>query len=77
MYKILNHLFGWDYIYWSNSASSGIAKVIIFPDGTIGYWRYRSTCVFDKITNPYQVIWLTCKPNKYKKYFKINNEQKD
>ena len=65
MYRLFHKWFGWDYILWKNSAASGIARVIIFPDETLGYWRYRTTRVFDKITEPKQVIWLTCKPEKY------------
>ena len=63
MYKIKHYLFGWDYVWWRNSADSGIVRVRVLPDGTIGYWRYGK--LFDKITDPNQVIWLTCKPEKY------------
>jgi len=65
MYKLLNKLFGWDYIYWKNSADSGIARVHVDYIGTIFYWRYRSTFILDKITKPEQVIWLTCSSSKY------------
>lgn len=65
MWKLTNKLFGWDYVIWKNSADSGIARVIVLSDGTIGYWRYRNICVFDKINNPKSVHWLTCHPSKY------------
>lgn len=65
MYKLLNRYFGWDYILWKNTASTGISRVIICPDETLGYWRYRSIKVFDKIEKSSDVIWLTCKPSKY------------
>lgn len=65
MYKIFNYLFGWDYIIWSNSADEGISRVRKTPDNVIWYWRYWSTKVADRITNPNEVIWLTCKPEKY------------
>jgi hypothetical protein len=65
MYRLWNYLFGWDYVIWNNSADQGIAKVITLPDGTIGYWRYKITNIFDEINNPNQVKWLTCSPNKY------------
>ena len=64
-YKLLNYLFGWDYILWRNSADNGLARVRVLPDGTIGYWRYSITKAFDKIESPDQVIWLTCYPEKY------------
>jgi hypothetical protein len=70
MYKLKNKLFGWDYIQWNNSADNGIARVILLKDGKIGYWRYRTTCVFDEIKSPEQVRWLTCHPIKY---FKIKS----
>ena len=65
MYKLFNYLFGWDYVIWSNSADAGIAKVRTLPDGTIGYWRYRTSGIFDEIKEPKQVKWLTCTPDKY------------
>lgn len=65
MWKLKNKLFGWDYVLWKNSADAGIARVIVFKDGTIGYWRYRITNVFDEINNPKEVHWLTCHPSKY------------
>lgn len=65
MYKLWNYLFGWDYVIWENSAAQGIARVKVLPDGTLGYWRYKITNVFDEIKEPKQVKWLTCKPDKY------------
>lgn len=65
MYKIFNKLFGFDYIYWENTADQGVARVFVTKDGNICYWRYRSTRLLDKITNPSQVVWLTCSPTKY------------
>jgi hypothetical protein len=65
MYKILNELFGWDYIHWHNTASQGISRVRVAADGTIYYWRYKSIKVLDKICAANAVVWLTCKPEKY------------
>lgn len=65
MYKLLNKLFGWDYIYWSNWADQGIARVYKAPDGGAYYFRYRSIKVIDVIRKEEQVIWLTCHPSKY------------
>lgn len=65
MYKLLNYLFGWDYIAWKNSIDSGIARVYLSGDGTAFYFRYRNICCIDKIHKPEQVIWLTCASKKY------------
>lgn len=67
MYKLLNYLFGWDYIYWHNSCAQGIARVYLAPDGACYYWRYRSIKVLDIIYKPSCVTWLTCTPDKYLK----------
>ncbi len=63
-YKIWNFLFGWDYIYWQNSADNGIARVMKLPDGKVVYWRYKLTKLMDIITDKNQVRWLTCPPKK-------------
>jgi hypothetical protein len=65
MYKLLNLLFGFDYIHWRNSADQGIARVHKSQDGVVWYWRYGLTQVADIITKKEQVIWLTCKAEKY------------
>jgi hypothetical protein len=65
MYKLLNLLFGWDYVYWTNGCDSGIARVREAPDNTIWFFRYRITNIIDKIKNPEDVTWLTCHPSKY------------
>lgn len=66
MYRLLNKLFGWDYIWWQNSCDQGIARIHATPDGTVWYWQYRITKLMR--TMPYErhhVVWLTCKPEKY------------
>lgn len=65
MYKIWNFLFGYDYIVWKNSADSNIARVHRGLDGKVWYYRYRLTYVIDKIKDKNEVIWMTCKPEKY------------
>lgn len=65
MYKLLNKIFGWDYIYWRNTCDGGISRVFITPDGKVSYWRYKITNILDEIKKPDDVIWLTCNPNKY------------
>ena len=69
-HKICNWLFGWDYVYWKNSADNGIARVRIDGEGNPFYVRYRITNVIDRLDKDYpfrEVIWLTCKPEKYLK----------
>jgi hypothetical protein len=65
MYKILNWLFGWDYIYWQNSCDQGITRVMKMPDGTVWFYRYKTTNCIDIINYPDDVLWLTCLPEKY------------
>jgi hypothetical protein len=65
MYKLLNKLFGWDYVQWKNTADQGIARAQVDGMRRIWYWRYKGTKVADIIHKPEQVIWLTCNPNKY------------
>ena len=65
MYRLWHWLFGWDYILWTNTADSGIAKVQTDYDGHVWYWRYRSTSVADTISKPEQVRWITCSSSKY------------
>lgn len=65
MYKLKNFLFGWDYIYWINTADRGIARVIKLHDGRVVFWRYFSIKVMDEIKDPKKVFWLTCHPSKF------------
>ena len=66
MWKVLHKLFGWDYISWKNTADNGIARVVALPDGTIGYWRYKNTKLFDVINElETRIVWLTCPRSKY------------
>jgi hypothetical protein len=67
LYKILNKLFGWDYILWSNTADSGIARILVDGYGRLFYWRYKSIKAADLVdtNNPKRYVWLTCHPSKY------------
>ena len=65
IYKLLNKLFAWDYIGWSNSADQGIARVHVDGMRRVWYWRYKGSKVVDIIVDPAKVVWLTCSPNKY------------
>jgi hypothetical protein len=64
-YKLLNWVFGWDYIYWSNSAAQGVARVYRDAEGSVYYWRYKITQLADPIEKPSDVMWLTCPSSKY------------
>lgn len=69
MYKILNKLFGWDYVFWKHHAGThGISRITQFPDGKYYICRYGSTLV--DLTNQYgeyglTLTYLTCDPSKY------------
>lgn len=65
IYKLWHRLFGWDYIYWKNSADQGISRIYKDALGNPFYWRYFSITVLDPIINEKQVTWLTCNPSKY------------
>jgi len=66
MYKLLNKLFGWDYIYWQNTCDQGVSRVHKSPDGTVWYWQYKTTKLIKTIPDYHKVIWLTCDPSKYR-----------
>lgn len=65
IYSILHLLLGWDYIHWGNLVDQGVARVRVDGHGRVWYWRYRSINVADVIHKPDDVLWLTCKPEKY------------
>ena len=66
-WKLLNKLFGYDYIAWNNHAASGVARVQKDGNGIPYYFRYKNICLTDRITSAEQVIWLTCSSEKYLK----------
>ncbi len=65
MWKLLHLMFGWDYIQWRNSADQGVARVRIDGLGRCYYWRYVGIGLADIIRDAEQVVWLTCRPQKY------------
>ena len=65
MYKILNWLFGWDYITWSDYCDQGIARVRVDKNGNVYYWRYWITKDADPVKSAKNHLWLTCPPSKY------------
>lgn len=64
-WRLLHRLFGYDYIQWRNSADQGVARVRLDGMGRAYYWRYESIKVIGFITDPKEVVWLTCSPEKY------------
>ena len=64
-YKLLNKLFGWDYIQWENYVDRGVARVHVDGMRRVWYWRYKGIKAANIIEDPANVIWLTCSPNKY------------
>lgn len=64
-YKLLNKLFGWDYISWENYVDRGVARVHVDGMRRVWYWRYKGIKAADIIEDPANVIWLTCSPDKY------------
>ena len=65
MYRIFNFLFGWDYIYWSNTADQGIARIYSAQDYKVFYFRCKITRLIDLVSDPKEVEWLTCNSSKY------------
>lgn len=65
LYQLLNMLFGWDYISFDTGMKFGVARVHKTPDGQIFYWEYKGIKVSRVIRRSTDVLWLTCKPEKY------------
>jgi len=68
MWKILNNLFGWDYIVWENSCDGGVARIRVSADGNPYFWQYGKYAI--PLFNPKKgylqiTCWLTCSPEKY------------
>ncbi len=68
MHLLFNYLFGWDYVYWKNSADRGISRVRITADGTPYYYRYGTADIIDLADGTVsEILWLTCLRSKYYK----------
>ena len=64
MYKILNLIFGWDYIV--KGRGYGIARIHNNPyEKYPYYWESLTIDEICSITDKNQVHWLTCEPEKY------------
>lgn len=67
MWRLMNWLFKYDYIAWNNAYDNGTARVRVMPDGKVYYYQYKHIGYIKVITIKEQVLWLTCKPEKYLK----------
>ena len=65
MWKLMNLVFGFDYIQWRNCAGQGIARVRVDGMNRAWYFRHKNISVIDFIDDPKRVVWLTCAPEKY------------
>jgi hypothetical protein len=65
MYKILNKLFGWDYVYYEDRHfSPGIARIHTYPDGSVCFFDTWQR-IIKLPSQEYYIQFLTCKPEKY------------
>lgn len=70
IWRLLNKIFGWDYIAWDNDLSQGIARIHRDKAGRIFYWKYKNINCAEYITSIDKTdvkMWLTCPPEKYLK----------
>ncbi|MDC7221562.1 MAG: hypothetical protein PQJ59_16630 [Spirochaetales bacterium] len=72
IYKILNLIFGWDYVYYDytnneypRSRKHGIGRVFVTYDGQVSLWLDKQEHDLLKIPSPEAVNWLTCDSEKY------------
>lgn len=66
MWRLWNKLFGWDYIAWRfkySGQSGGISRVIVDKNETPHIHYYGG--VYKKFSDVTDIVWLTCKPEKY------------
>lgn len=63
MWRILNKLFGWDYVMGDRDHDVGSRRVRVDALGNPFYIRRFN--LGRRISSPDQVIWLTCHPSKY------------
>ena len=69
-YKILNYLFGWDYILWQDCLYKGVSKIRQLPNGDYYFLKYGSINCFTRIPKENKetnkvIAWLTCNKDKY------------
>jgi hypothetical protein len=74
IYKLLNKLFGWDYIQLRYPPNEGVSRVQLDGMNRVWHWQIRVTIlanisyddkVIHIIQRPEDVMWLTCSPDKY------------
>lgn len=77
-YKILNYIFGWDYVYWEEGEyrkAYGTSRIFVAKDGRRVFWQKIEKGGPKKlqlIKRGQEVVWLTCPPEKY---FPIKEEE--
>jgi len=72
MYKLLNYIFGWDYIIWENCLYKGVARIRTLPNGDHYFLVYGAISNYVPLTenqenDAWVIAWLTCDKNKYLK----------
>lgn len=79
IYKILNKLFGWDFIYWefiftNNNSECGVSRINVDKTGVVYFKRYLLSSIRDIIRRENDIpknvqaetyLWLTCPKSKY------------
>ena len=66
IYKIMNYIFGWDYIVWNYCGGKGVSRIRVLPNGNIYYLRHGAYDSFQEINKESDVkAWLTCDKSKY------------
>lgn len=64
-YKILNMLFGWDYVVWKPFLVSGVSRIHQEKGTGRVYYFQQHNKAYEIVTSKNQVVWLTCSPEKY------------
>ena len=77
MWKLWHKLFGWDYIQWSIADSHQVSRIKRAPNGLAYFKKYGEIVSFPlKTSIPYQIIFLTCPPKKYRNQPTINENNR-
>lgn len=62
MIRFKHWLFGWDYVHVEYYSVVFISRVRTLPDRRLYYKRGDHLVIIEK---PTDVVWLTCRPDKY------------
>jgi len=69
MYRILNKIFGWDYIYVPHDEFPSVFRIKRNPDGIIYYERVTGEIFIIECFDEF--LYLTCRKDKY---FSLNEQ---